>query len=125
MQPPHRSTVLVVEDDGAVRSLLCILLREDLDARTVPVSTGSEALAALATFQLDLVVLDMMLPEVHGLDVLRALRAGPETSDVPVIGLSAAFDRAKALDAGCNGFLNKPFDFEDLTGLARSLLPTA
>ncbi|WP_436793016.1 response regulator transcription factor [Actinospongicola halichondriae] len=106
MQNGHR--VLVVEDDPSVRRLLVELLNRDgfgVDA----VGSGGEVSAAMHSFRPDLVVLDLGLPDMGGIDVLRELRS---TVDLPIIVLSGRTDEADrvlALEVGADDYVVKPF----------------
>ena len=117
-----RPVVLVVEDDTAVRFLLGVVLVEDLDVRVVEAATGPAAVEALAAERPALVILDLMLPGFGGLEVLRRLRADAATRAIPVVAMSAAVGGTQALADGCDAFLQKPFDLEDLVAVARRAL---
>lgn len=76
----------------------------------------------------DLILMDMSLPVMHGWDATRALKADPETQQVPVIALTAhvmAGDREKGIEAGCNDFDTKPVDLPRLLGKIEALLGVA
>ena len=87
---------------------------------------GREALDALAVAEYDAIVLDIMMPQVDGLEVLRKLRARGSTT--PVLFLTAkdsVADRVKGLDSGANDYLVKPFSFEELLARIRAMTRTA
>ncbi len=113
--------ILVVDDEPAIRRTL----RANLVARgydVTAVETGEEALAAALSHAYDLVILDLMLPGLSGLDVCRDLRA---RSAVPILVLSArGEERAKvrALDLGADDYLTKPFGMDELLARVRALL---
>ncbi len=113
--------VLVVDDEPAIRRTLranLVARGYDVDA----VETGEEALASAAEYRPDLVILDLMLPGLSGLDVCRDLRA---QSAVPILVLSArGEERAKvrALDLGADDYLTKPFGMDELLARVRALL---
>ncbi len=116
--------VQIVEDDeGMARAL-----RVNLQARGYEValaSSGGEALAQLARNPADVVVLDLGLPDIDGVDVIAALRAW---SSVPVLVLSARqsdADKVQALDAGADDYLTKPFSVEELLARLRAMLRRA
>ncbi len=93
---------------------------EGFDVRVA--ADGAQALATLDEFPADVVVLDVMMPGLDGLDVLRRIR---ETSEVPVLFLSArdrVQDRIAGLDAGADDYLPKPFAFDELVARLRALL---
>ncbi len=113
--------ILVVDDEPGVRRLL----HANLVARgyaVTAVETGEEALARLDEDAPDLVVLDLMLPGLSGLDVCRGLRAA---SPVPILVLSAHGEeqtKVEALDLGADDYLTKPFSVDELLARVRALL---
>jgi len=105
--------VLVVEDDPGLQKFLVSCLRKQ-DYQVVAAGTGKEALSLAHSHNPDLVLLDLGLPDVDGLQVLQAFRAW---SQAPVVILSARNQddqKAHALDAGADDYLTKPFDFKEL-----------
>jgi len=115
------TTILVVEDDAPLRRAL----RTSLRAREFEVAeagSGEEALVLAADRQPDLVVLDLGLPGIDGVETLRRLR---HFSDAPVVVLSARDqqpDKVSALDAGADDYVAKPFDMEELLARVRAAL---
>lgn len=120
--PGEPAKVLVVDDDRAIReSLERLLSLEGYSASSV--SNGSEALEVLRRGQVDLLVLDWMMPSVDGLTVCRVLRS--EGSATPILMLTArteTSDRVAGLDAGADDYLAKPFDPAELLARVRALL---
>jgi two-component system KDP operon response regulator KdpE len=111
--------VLVVEDDPALARALAITLRAYRYDVAVAHS-GAAALDAAATWHPDLVVLDLGLPDIDGMDVLRAVRGW---SAVPVVVLSArqtSDDKVEALDAGADDYVSKPFAMDELLARLRA-----
>ncbi|GAA3820813.1 response regulator transcription factor [Nocardioides panacisoli] len=117
--------VLVVDDDRAVRESL----RRSLEFNGYDVqlaADGAEALAGIGSGAPDVVVMDVMMPRLDGLETTRALRAAG--NDVPVIVLTArdaVGDRVEGLDAGADDYLTKPFALQELLARLRALLRRA
>jgi two-component system KDP operon response regulator KdpE len=115
------TTILLVEDDPALRRALRTMMRSrDLDV--IEVATGEEAVVVASGGAVDVIVLDLGLPDIDGLDVLRRVRT---FSDVPVIVLTAHHeqtDKIRALDAGADDYVTKPFDTEELLARIRAAL---
>jgi signal transduction histidine kinase len=103
---------LVVDDSETTREMLCRMLERQGHMCTA-VGSGSEALEHLSTEHFDMVLLDLMMPEINGLDVLKTIKAKPELKDRAVVMLSA-FDEVaeigKCLEAGADDYLLKPVD---------------
>ncbi len=117
-----RPRVLVVDDDRAVRDSL----RRSLEFNgydVVLAGDGAEGLVAVGTHQPDVVVIDVMMPRLDGIETTRALRAAG--NDVPILVLTArdaVGDRVEGLDAGADDYLTKPFALEELLARLRALL---
>jgi two-component system OmpR family response regulator/two-component system alkaline phosphatase synthesis response regulator PhoP len=118
---PH---ALIVEDDAHIRDLIVLHLKlEGLE--TSAVADGREALARLGDTAYDLVVLDLMLPGVDGIAIVRALRRGGANQDVPVLMLTARreeSDKVLGLESGADDYLAKPFGMRELVARVRALL---
>ncbi|MCA0176901.1 MAG: response regulator [Proteobacteria bacterium] len=113
--------ILIAEDDQVLADGLLRSLRGSGYA-VDRVETGSEADAALAAHEFDLVILDLGLPKMHGLDVLRRLRG--RGAAVPVLILTAADSveqRVKGLDLGADDYMAKPFSLQELEARVRAL----
>jgi two-component system response regulator RegX3 len=115
------NSVLVVDDDPGVLDVVAFTLRRegfDVDEET----DGARALAAARTRAYDLVILDVMLPQLSGTEVCRALRA---ESDVPILMLTARDaerDRVLGLDVGADDYVTKPFSSAELLSRVRAIL---
>lgn len=117
-------SVLVVEDEPNISEAIRFILRRDGWSVTV-MPSGHGALQAVADLAPDLLILDLMLPGVSGLDILRGLRAHPTSAGLPVILLTARGGHAArdmALEAGASLFMAKPFANADLLAAVRQLV---
>ena len=118
------STILLVDDEDAVLKLLTYPLERD-GLRVVAARDGQEALERFASEPVDLVVLDVMLPKLDGLEVCRRLRA---ESMVPIIMLSARgdeLDKVLGLELGADDYITKPFSIREFRSRVRALLRRA
>src|SRR3954466_10945805 len=121
---PDSSTILLVDDEDAVQKLLAYPLERD-GFRVVQARDGEEALARFAEERFDLVVLDLMLPKLDGLEVCKRLRA---TSSVPIIMLTARddeLDKVLGLELGADDYITKPFSIREFRSRVRALLRRA
>ena len=114
--------ILLAEDEKELNRIVCERLREEQYSVDACLN-GEEALAFLQVMEYDVVILDIMMPIVDGLEVLQTLRANGK--QVPVLMLTAKDsiqDRVKGLDAGADDYLVKPFAFEELLARIRVML---
>jgi PAS domain S-box-containing protein len=121
MPPP---TILIVDDNPANLKVARIALEGEGFAIRIA-TDGHAALDAIAAARPDLILMDIQLPGIDGLELTRRLKADPATRDVPIIAVTAYAmkgDREKALAAGCNGYLAKPIDPIELPDIIRGLL---
>jgi two-component system KDP operon response regulator KdpE len=115
------STVLVIDDEPQIRRLLAVLL-EASDYDVVEASSGKEGLVQAATRLPDAVILDLGLPDISGIEVLKRLR---EWTQMPVLILSvmdAEQDKVLALDAGADDYVTKPFHGEEVLARLRAIM---
>jgi DNA-binding response OmpR family regulator len=122
--PDHPSTILLVDDEDSVQKLLAYPLERD-GFRVLQARDGEEALARFASERVDLVVLDIMLPRLDGLEVCRRLRA---ESTVPIIMLTARddeLDKVVGLELGADDYITKPFSIREFRSRVRALLRRA
>ncbi|MGH3753917.1 MAG: MtrAB system response regulator MtrA [Pseudonocardiaceae bacterium] len=116
-----RARVLVVDDDPALAEMLTIVLRKE-GFDTAVVSEGTKAMPALRELKPDLVLLDLMLPGMNGIDVCRAIRA---ESGVPIVMLTAKGDTVDVvlgLESGADDYVVKPFKPQELVARLRTRL---
>jgi DNA-binding response OmpR family regulator len=119
--PDSSPTILLVDDEDAVRKVLAFPLERD-GYVVVQAADGEEALERFAAQQVDLVVLDIMLPKLDGLEVCKRLRA---TSTVPIIMLTARddeLDKVIGLELGADDYITKPFSIREFRSRVRALL---
>jgi len=118
------TTILVVDDSDAIREVTAAMLRGSGFAVT-EAGTGTDALR-LAGTRPDLIVLDVHLPDIDGLEVCRRLKANPDTAAIPVLHLSGTFraveDRVRGLEIGADAYLTKPVGLAELVATIRALL---
>jgi DNA-binding response OmpR family regulator len=121
---PDSSTILLVDDEDSIQKLLAYPLERD-GFRVLQARDGEEALKAFASEPVDLVVLDVMLPKLDGLEVCKRLRA---ESGVPIIMLTARddeFDKVLGLELGADDYITKPFSIREFRSRVRALLRRA
>ena len=110
------STILIVDDTPAIHVMIAALLRDDA-YQLEHAYSGEEALTKVLAVSPDLVLLDIMMPDIDGFEVCRRLRSLPEVSEVPIIMLTALANRSsrlRGLAAGADDFVSKPFDQAEL-----------
>ena len=121
---PEASSILLVDDEDAVQKLLTFPLERE-GFKVVPARDGEEALVRFADGDFDLVVLDVMLPKLDGLEVCKQIRAA---STVPIIMLTARddeFDKVLGLELGADDYITKPFSIREFRSRVRALLRRA
>src|SRR3954462_15692349 len=123
-EPPSGGRVLVVEDDVHIRDLVVLHLKlEGLTA--VAAGTGAEGLRLAKMDPFDLLILDVMLPELDGVTVCRAVRRESMNGDVPILMLTARrkeADKGRGLESGPDDSLTKPFGVREFVARVRALL---
>jgi DNA-binding response OmpR family regulator len=121
---PDSSTILLVDDEDSVQKLLAYPLERE-GFRVLQARDGEEALERFASEEVDLVVLDLMLPKLDGLEVCKRLRA---LSEVPIIMLTARddeLDKVLGLELGADDYITKPFSIREFRSRVRALLRRA
>ncbi len=117
-------TLLVVDDNAANRKLLdFVLSKQGHDVRTA--ADGEEALAMLREWRPRMILLDLQLPGIDGLEVARRIKADRATRSIVILAVTAYAmkgDERTAIAAGCDGYLTKPIDTRALPGIVADLL---
>lgn len=119
-----KGNILLIDDSTALAESLASILRME-DYQVIIVSNGARALAQIEKNIPDLVITDMLMPEMNGIELIKRLRAQERFQKLPVIALSADArdDRSKeGLSAGANLFFTKPFDENELIEAIEKLL---
>ena len=116
--------ILIVEDDPRnMKVVMMTLKRHDYELLTA--TDGEEALKAALAQKPDLILMDLQLPKLSGLEVVKKLRVDPDLAETPIIALTAYAmkgDEEKCLEAGCNGYMAKPINTRELPGKIEELL---
>jgi len=110
-------SVLVVEDSSAMRAFVRAVLEDEDAAQVLEANSGFEAIRLLPRNAFDLVVVDINMPDINGLELLSFIRKSEAHANTPVIVISTEAsekDRQRGLDLGANAFLKKPFTAEQL-----------
>lgn len=109
-------SILVVEDDVDARMALCAML-EGLGYSPIPFGSGKDALDGIGQHKIDLALLDVMMPEMNGYELLKSLREIPEYKKLPIIMVTARDDDSDVLEGyqyGADYYITKPFTTEQL-----------
>ncbi|MGE5129264.1 MAG: response regulator [Sphingomonadaceae bacterium] len=118
-------TILYVEDNELNRKIVRALLKNTRYA-LIEATDGEAGVAAALDKRPDLILMDIQLPKISGMDAMRRLRAEAATAGTPIIAITSfalSGDEQKAKEAGATAYLAKPYSPKDLLGLIRSLLP--
>ena len=120
-------SILIIDDSPLNLKLARVLLQsEGYLIRTA--AGGNEALSILKTFKPDLILMDIQLPGIDGLELTRRIKANPDTQSIVVVALTASAmkgDEQKVRNAGCNGYISKPFESQNLLLRIREYLDAA
>ncbi len=119
-----RLKVLIVEDEEHIVDFIKLGLKYE-GFQVEAVDNGAEALTAVLRVNPDLVILDLTLPEIDGLEVCRDIRSNPVTADLPILMLTARTeveDKVVGLETGADDYITKPFEFEELLARIHAIL---
>ena len=120
--------VLVVEDSKAIRSMIRISLEEAGGFFAVEAGNGFEALKTLPTRRFDLIITDINMPDINGLELIGYVKSNPTYRDIPLIIVSTEKteeDKKRGITLGAAGYVVKPFRKEDLMAMVSKVLETA
>jgi DNA-binding response OmpR family regulator len=118
--------VLIIEDHSDMRELLMWQI-ELMGFMPVTAKRGKEGVEMALSEKPELIILDIMMPGMDGWEAAREIRAHAETKDIPILAATALFrdsDLKTCMEAGCNGYIVKPFTFQELQGKVRELIPS-
>ena len=114
----NKPLILVVEDDGTVRNLITTTLKSN-EYRHLTAADGESAIAAASTQQPDIVLLDLGLPDMDGVEVIKRIRSWTQMPIIVISARSEDADKIAALDAGADDYLTKPFSVAELLARLR------
>lgn len=121
-----RPIVLAVDDSVDNLVLLEYQLTSMTECAVVTAETGEAAVHLAQHSQPSLILLDILLPDINGIEVIQRLRQSPSTAGIPIVALTALArteDRDRILDSGCDDYLAKPYDLDDLQAVVNRHLP--
>jgi Response regulators consisting of a CheY-like receiver domain and a winged-helix DNA-binding domain len=120
------TTVMIVDDSNALREIIANMLR-DSGIEVISAEDGVQALEKIEQVtQLDLVVLDIVMPNMNGYELCRHIKKNPKTQNIPVVMCSSKsedFDRIWGIRQGADAYISKPFRPEELLSTIKQLLP--
>lgn len=119
--------ILVVDDSKVMRDMICACLRPDASFSVTQASSGLEAIERLTMKSFDLVILDLNMPDIGGLEVVEFVRGQDKLRTLPILIVTTRADddsRERILQAGASHYLTKPFTPEAILAEARALLTT-
>ncbi|MEN9564466.1 MAG: hypothetical protein RIR73_2710 [Chloroflexota bacterium] len=121
---PKQKTVMIIEDEADAAELFSEMMRIN-GFRVIKMFSSAPAIPIIAQEKPDVILLDVMMPDISGLEVLRYIRREPELSSIPVIILSAKSmpgDIKTGIEAGASMYLTKPVGFQDLKQAVEKVL---
>lgn len=114
----HKIQILIVEDDAPIRNLIATTLKAN-DYRYTTAMTGAAAITDAAAYNPDIILLDLGLPDMDGIDVIRRIRHWTNTPIIVISARTEDTDKILALDAGADDYLTKPFSVNELLARLR------
>lgn len=117
--------ILIIEDHADMRELLAWQI-ELMGFMPISAKQGREGVEKALAEKPQLIIMDIMMPGMDGWEAAKQIRALPDIKDIPILAATALFrdsDLKSCMDAGCNGYIVKPFTFQELQGKVRELIP--
>jgi two-component system chemotaxis response regulator CheY len=117
--------VLIVEDSKAIRSMIRVAIEEVGGFFAVEAANGFEALKTLPTRRFDLIITDINMPDINGLELIGFVKSNPAYRDIPLIIVSTEKtdeDKKRGIALGAFGYVEKPFKKEDLTAMVKKAI---
>jgi two-component system chemotaxis response regulator CheY len=117
--------VLIVEDSKAIRSMIRVSLEEAGGFFAVEAGNGFEALKTLPTRRFDLIITDINMPDINGLELIGFVKSNPEYKDIPLVIVSTEKsdeDKKRGLALGASGYVVKPFTKKELMSMVKNVL---
>lgn len=118
-------SILIVEDSATTRSMIRAVLEDAGDFETVEASTGFEALKKLPSQKFDLILTDINMPDINGLELINFVRSDPRYAGIPMVIIStekSEEDKKRGLAMGANAYVTKPFRAKELQETIRGLI---
>jgi two-component system chemotaxis response regulator CheY len=122
----NAKNLLVVDDSATTRMLICLTLKKGESLNIIEASDGTEAVARLASEPVDMVLTDINMPNMNGLELITHIRANHANQNIPIIVITTKgeeTDRDQGLALGANAYLLKPISGAQLQSLVKELLP--
>ena len=126
-QVQKMNKILIIEDHADMRELLAWQI-ELMGFMPISAKQGREGVEKALTEKPQLIIMDIMMPGMDGWEAAKQIRAHPDIKDTPILAATALFrdsDLKNCMDAGCNGYIVKPFTFQELQSKVRELIPSA
>jgi len=126
-QVQKMNKILIIEDHADMRELLAWQI-ELMGFMPISAKQGREGVEKALSEKPQLIIMDIMMPGMDGWEAAKQIRAHPDIKDTPILAATALFrdsDLKNCMDAGCNGYIVKPFTFQELQSKVRELIPSA
>lgn len=115
-------TALVTDDSPTIRNMIAFTLKA-IGVTTIEASDGQDALNKIETASIDILIVDLNMPKINGLELISMLRKNPKYKRLPMIMVTTETDKKKGLSAGANEYLVKPFKPQELQAIVKNYLP--